>query len=130
MSTYVHRHAYFSRYNCTVFRGSGATNATYRCYREGPRHRWRGDANLRHAPTTEDDTTAAAEVSSTAFADVDEAAGRPTPLTGATEDHPPTEEDPASTVEGDTTALAKVSPSAFPDVDEAAGRPTSLTSAT
>ncbi|KAF0906262.1 hypothetical protein E2562_009639 [Oryza meyeriana var. granulata] len=58
-------------------------------------------------PTTEDDTTATAEVSSIAFADIDEAAGRPTPLTGATEDHPPMEEDPASTAEGDTTAPAE-----------------------
>ncbi|KAF0900351.1 hypothetical protein E2562_031101 [Oryza meyeriana var. granulata] len=33
---------------------------------------------VRPIPTTEDDTTAAAEESSTAFADVDEAAGRPT----------------------------------------------------
>ncbi|KAF0888558.1 hypothetical protein E2562_014765 [Oryza meyeriana var. granulata] len=72
-------------------------------------------------PTIEEDTTAAAEVSSTPFADVDEATGRPTPLIGATEDHPPTEEDPASTAEGDTTAPAEVSASAFPDVDEAAG---------
>ncbi|KAF0909904.1 hypothetical protein E2562_001169 [Oryza meyeriana var. granulata] len=64
------------------------------------------------------------------FADVDEVAGRPTPLTGATEDHPPTEKDPASTAEGDTTALAEVSASAFLDVDEAAGRPTPLTGAT
>ncbi|KAF0922178.1 hypothetical protein E2562_027777 [Oryza meyeriana var. granulata] len=78
-------------------------------------------------PTTEDDTTTAAEVSSTAFADVDEAAGRPMPLTSATEDHPPMEEDPASTAEGDTTTPAEVSASDFPDVDEAAGRPTPLT---
>ncbi|KAF0905042.1 hypothetical protein E2562_000852 [Oryza meyeriana var. granulata] len=81
-------------------------------------------------PTIEDNTTVAAEVSSTAFADVDKAAGQPTPLTGATEDHLPTEEDPASTAEGDTTAPAEVSASAFPDVDEAAGRPTLLTGAT
>ncbi|KAF0914671.1 hypothetical protein E2562_031132 [Oryza meyeriana var. granulata] len=81
-------------------------------------------------PTTEDDTTVAAEVSSTAFADVDEVAGRPTPLTGATEDHPPTEEDPASTGEGDTTAPAEGLASAFPDIDETAGRPTPLTGAT
>ncbi|KAF0901411.1 hypothetical protein E2562_000292 [Oryza meyeriana var. granulata] len=81
-------------------------------------------------PTSEDDTAAATEVSSTAFADVDEVAGRPTPLTGATEDHPPTEEDPASTTKGDTIAPAEVSASAFPDVDEVAGRPTPLTGAT
>ncbi|KAF0895147.1 hypothetical protein E2562_006849 [Oryza meyeriana var. granulata] len=72
-------------------------------------------------PTTEDDTTVATEVSSTAFADVDKAAGRPMPLTGATEDHTPMEEDPASTAKGDTTTPAEVSPSAFPDVDEATG---------
>ncbi|KAF0909562.1 hypothetical protein E2562_037188 [Oryza meyeriana var. granulata] len=71
-------------------------------------------------PTTEDNTTVAAEVSSTAFADINEVARRPTPLTGAIEDHPPTEEDPASTAEGDTTALAEVSAFVFPDVDEAA----------
>ncbi|KAF0919615.1 hypothetical protein E2562_030729 [Oryza meyeriana var. granulata] len=90
MSTYVHRHAYFSRYSCIVFR--------------------------------EDDTTA--------FADVDKAARRPTPLTGATEDHPPTKEDPASTAEGDTTAPVEVSASTFLNVDEAARRPTPLTGAT
>ncbi|KAF0887958.1 hypothetical protein E2562_006883 [Oryza meyeriana var. granulata] len=72
-------------------------------------------------PSPEDDTTTAAKVSSTTFADVDEAARRPTPLSGATEDHPPTEEDPASTVEGGTTAPIEVSASAFSDVDEAAG---------
>ncbi|KAF0914771.1 hypothetical protein E2562_031378 [Oryza meyeriana var. granulata] len=77
-------------------------------------------------PTTEDDTTAAVEVSFTAFADIDEAARRPTPLIGATEDYPPTEEDPASTVEGDTTDPAEVSASVFPDVDKAAGRPAPL----
>ncbi|KAF0915298.1 hypothetical protein E2562_035333 [Oryza meyeriana var. granulata] len=72
-------------------------------------------------PTKEDDTTAVAEVSSTAFTDVDEAAGRPTPLIGAAEDHLTTEKDPASTAEGDTTTPAEVSASAFPDVDKAAG---------
>ncbi|KAF0910305.1 hypothetical protein E2562_001488 [Oryza meyeriana var. granulata] len=81
-------------------------------------------------PTTEDDTTAIAEVSSTAFTNVDETAGRPTPLACATKDHPPTKEGPASTIEGDTTAPAEVSPSAFHVVDEAAGRPTPLTGAT
>ncbi|KAF0888610.1 hypothetical protein E2562_016077 [Oryza meyeriana var. granulata] len=72
-------------------------------------------------PTTEDDTTAAAEVSSTAFANVDEAAGQPTPLTGATKDHLPMEKDPASTIEGDTITPAEVLAFAFPDVHEAAG---------
>ncbi|KAF0930893.1 hypothetical protein E2562_036987 [Oryza meyeriana var. granulata] len=81
-------------------------------------------------PTTEDNTTVAAEVSSTAFADVDEAAGQPTPLIDATEDHPATEEDSASTTEDNTTAPTEVSPSAFPEVDEAARRPTLLKVAT
>ncbi|KAF0889750.1 hypothetical protein E2562_030524 [Oryza meyeriana var. granulata] len=81
-------------------------------------------------PTTEDDTTVAAEVSSTALANVDEAARRPTPLIGATEDRSPMEEDPASTIKGDTTAPTEVSPSAFPDVDEAARRPMPLIGAT
>ncbi|KAF0908020.1 hypothetical protein E2562_022880 [Oryza meyeriana var. granulata] len=80
-------------------------------------------------PTIEDDT-ASAEVSSTAFADVNEATGRLTPLTGATEDHPPMEEDTASTVEGDTTAPANVLASVFPDVDEAVRRLTLLTGVT
>ncbi|KAF0917895.1 hypothetical protein E2562_021620 [Oryza meyeriana var. granulata] len=78
-------------------------------------------------PTIEDDTTAAAEVSSTAFTDFDEAAGRSTPLTGATEDHPPMEEDPTSTAEGNTSTPTEVSASVFPDVDEAARQPTPLT---
>ncbi|KAF0903781.1 hypothetical protein E2562_029889 [Oryza meyeriana var. granulata] len=69
-------------------------------------------------------------VSSTAFVDVDEAAGRPTPLIGATEDHPPMEEDPASTAEGNTTAPPEVSPTTFADANETAGRPTPLTGVT
>ncbi|KAF0922489.1 hypothetical protein E2562_037273 [Oryza meyeriana var. granulata] len=98
----------------------------------GPYHHWRGDAGVvvRPVPTTEDDTTVAAEVSSTAFTDVDKEAGRPTPLTGATEDHPPMEEDPTSTVEGDTIAPAEVSPTVFADVDEVARQPTPLTGVT
>ncbi|KAF0889157.1 hypothetical protein E2562_022428 [Oryza meyeriana var. granulata] len=110
MSTYIHQHAYFSQYSCTVFRGSGATNATYRCYRGGPRHRWRGDASLRHA---------------THYRGRHHRCCR-----GATEDHPPTEEDPATTTEGDTTTPAEVSASAFLDIDEAAGLPTPLIGAT
>ncbi|KAF0919802.1 hypothetical protein E2562_031663 [Oryza meyeriana var. granulata] len=51
---------------------------------------------------------------------------RPTLLTGAIEDHPPMEEDPASTAEGDTTTPPEVSPTAFADADEATGRPTPL----
>ncbi|KAF0906713.1 hypothetical protein E2562_012539 [Oryza meyeriana var. granulata] len=72
------------------------------------------------ASTTEDDTTAPAEVSPSAFPDFDEAAGQLTLLIGATEDSAPTEEDPASTTEGDTTAPSEVSPTAFVDTDEAA----------
>ncbi|KAF0913875.1 hypothetical protein E2562_024950 [Oryza meyeriana var. granulata] len=55
---------------------------------------------------------------------------RPTPLIGATEDHPPMEEDLASTAEGDTIAPPEVSPTTFADADEAAGRPTPLTGVT
>ncbi|KAF0895141.1 hypothetical protein E2562_006844 [Oryza meyeriana var. granulata] len=65
------------------------------------------------ASTAEGDITALADVSPTSFADIDEAAGRPTPLT-----------------EGDTTAPAEVSPTAFADVDEAAGQLTSPTGVT
>ncbi|KAF0920441.1 hypothetical protein E2562_035153 [Oryza meyeriana var. granulata] len=84
---------------------------------------------VRPIPTTEDDTTAATEVSSTIFADVDEAARRSTQLTSATEDCPATEEDPATTaewaptsiaiatIEGDTTAVAKVSSTIVTNVD-------------
>ncbi|KAF0895786.1 hypothetical protein E2562_016519 [Oryza meyeriana var. granulata] len=73
------------------------------------------------ASTTEGDTTAPLEVSPTAFADADEAAGRPTPLTGFTEDCTPMAKDSATigevaptsvvdaTTEGDTTAAAEVS---------------------
>ncbi|KAF0919360.1 hypothetical protein E2562_029308 [Oryza meyeriana var. granulata] len=57
-------------------------------------------------------------------------AGRPTPLTSATEDRTPMEEDPASTTEGDTTTPSEVSPNAFADTDEIAGRPVPLTSVT
>ncbi|KAF0924067.1 hypothetical protein E2562_008394 [Oryza meyeriana var. granulata] len=78
----------------------------------------------------EGDTTTLAEVSASTFPDIDEAAGRPTPLTGATEDRTPAKEDPASTTEGDTTAPSEVSPTAFADVDEAAGRPAPLTGVT
>ncbi|KAF0916112.1 hypothetical protein E2562_000719 [Oryza meyeriana var. granulata] len=81
-------------------------------------------------PTTEDNTTATAEVSSTAFTNIDEAAGRPTPLTGVTEDRTPAEKDPASTTEGDTTAPSEVSPTAIADADEATGQPASLTGVT
>ncbi|KAF0896187.1 hypothetical protein E2562_019676 [Oryza meyeriana var. granulata] len=78
------------------------------------------------ASTTEGDTSAPAEVSASAFPDVDEAAGRPMPLTGAIKDYTPAEEDPVSTTEGDTTAPSTV----FADADEAARRPAPLTGVT
>ncbi|KAF0911330.1 hypothetical protein E2562_008219 [Oryza meyeriana var. granulata] len=93
MSTYIDRHAYFSGIAALSFvaveRLTPHTGAT----EEDPDTAGEGTPASVMRPTTEDDTTAAAEVSSTAFVDVDKAAGRPMPLKGATEDHPSTEED-------------------------------------
>ncbi|KAF0925765.1 hypothetical protein E2562_018425 [Oryza meyeriana var. granulata] len=82
------------------------------------------------ASTAKGDTTVPSEVSPTAFADTDEATGRPTPLIGVTKDHAPTAKDPTTiaegaptsvvvaTTEGDTTATAEVSSTIVAEPDD------------
>ncbi|KAF0906531.1 hypothetical protein E2562_011512 [Oryza meyeriana var. granulata] len=69
-------------------------------------------------------------MSPTAFADADEAAGQPTPLTGVTEDRAPMAKDPATTaegapssvvvatIEGDTITTAEVSSTIVAEPDD------------
>ncbi|KAF0910345.1 hypothetical protein E2562_001525 [Oryza meyeriana var. granulata] len=65
--------------------------------------------------TTEGDTTAPAEVSPTAFADVDETAGQPTLPTGVTEDLASTAEGPATIADGDPIAAVDLAAMAVDD---------------
>ncbi|KAF0935367.1 hypothetical protein E2562_032453 [Oryza meyeriana var. granulata] len=101
-----------------------ATDATYKCYRGLPTY---GGGP---ASTIEGNTTAPPKVSPIAFADADEAAGRPTPLTGVTEDCALTAKDSATagevaptsvvgaTTKGDTTATAEVSSTIVTEPDD------------